>query len=111
MANSKPVKNLFTGKEYASIKECQEYEFVPPGLIRRILNGEADYSGTMYDFVYIEKEQREVGRVVKIVELDLVFLSVQQCAEYVGCHPTEIFACLNPDNGRKSAKGYTFDYA
>ncbi len=51
-----------------------------------------------------------VTRPVMINETQQIFSSIKECADYIGCRPSNISAILNDNNPQKTAKGYTFSY-
>lgn len=50
-------------------------------------------------------------RSVKIIELDIVFESIAECARYLNVNPSHIGLCLSSKRCNKTCHGYTFEYA
>ena len=56
----------------------------------------------------VKAPRKAEARRVKIIELDMVFLTVEQCARYLGGDASSIYRVLRGE--RISHKGYTFEY-
>ena len=91
---------LYTGltKEEAEEKEVElilEYESWCPG------KGFNDRIGVKHNKTF----------PIKVVDLNMVFVSSKRCAEYLGISATTVYNAVNYNPGKKRKCGHTFEYA
>ena len=68
------------------------------------------HNGNIDPFVGLERA-REVNLCpVRIVELDMIFSSVKNCAKYLGVPPTNVSRCLTGSRKGQKLHGYTIEY-
>ena len=104
-ANKKSVYIIELDKEFDSVSDCAEYLKCDKNNISGILNGKRKTAKGYHVIWAKDRDNKELieevmsyDKSVYIIELDKKFKSVNDCAEYIGCNPSQISNVLS---GRK----------
>lgn len=57
-----------------------------------------------------EKQKNINNKIIKCIEIDKIYLSLNECARKMNIKAPNIWASINNYNRTKTAKGYTFQY-
>lgn len=103
---SKPVKCTTNGKTYPSINEAARDLNLSVSSIVASLNGRQESTGG-YLFERVEIERKDEPFLI-ILENEMTFKTISECATYIGCNRSTIFGNLAGKN--KQCKGYHVAY-
>ena len=115
--NPSPVLCIETGLSFKNAREAAEWAGVEKAAINRACNG-ISRSAAGYHWIYVDAPEREDHEVkvvepknkcaVRCIELNKVFNSIAEAAEFFGVAWRTIHRACNGE--RKTAAGYTWEY-